>query len=101
MSLLRFQFLSRLPRHRKFEYVPRHPKPGKETLRGGIKLSNAETAKDGASCLPETDEAPHPAFGSRRSLVRDQHVTSMSRIRFLLVLNIILIIVIYLLFRWI
>lgn len=93
----------RLPKHRKFEYQPRYYDPVKEELEQRI----TEVKNRGASVNRMHNFRRQLAFqdkfkeatSDRLFFARMQHQKNMSRLRFLLIINILLIIVIFAIYK--
>lgn len=93
----------KLPKHKKFEYQPRYYDPVKEEMEQRI----AEVEGRGASVNRmrsfkrqlEFQDKFKEATSDRLFFARMQHQRNMSRLRFLLIVNILLIIVIFAIYK--
>jgi len=90
-----FRFLSRLPEHRRFQYTPRYYDADKEDLERRVKMAKTDREKEQL----EQEFRIRDKFGhvrmNRQQYSRLQHQKVMSKVRFLFILNILLLIALY------
>lgn len=98
----KFRFLSKLPNHRSFAYKPRYFNADKEELQkrvdDAVKASNSEYELS-IRRKHKISEEFHRQVTNKSTIARVQHQKSISNIRFVIILNILLIIAIYVAFK--
>ncbi len=90
-----FRFLSRLPEYSRFQYKPRHYDPDKEDLARRVKMAKSDREKEQL----QQEYRIRDKFGhvrmNRQQYSRLQHQRVMSKVRFLIILNILLLLALY------
>lgn len=98
----KFRFLSKLPNHRSFAYKPRYFNPEKEELQQRVDSAIKANKDESAFSIKQKhkiSESFHRQVTNKNTIGRVQHQKSISNIRFLIILNILLIIAIYVVFK--
>lgn len=91
-----FRSLSRVPQHKKFSLEPRYYDAEKEELESRVKLSTADAARaDKLRREFRISGRFQDARYERSTYKRVQHQKNMATVRFLIILNLLLIIVLY------
>lgn len=94
----------KIPSHRKFQYDPRFYDPEKEALERRIKMAELD-AEDKEEALNQAQKVKFQhrwksASSDRNFYTRIHHQKSMMRIRFFIILNILLLLVIFAIYKF-
>ncbi len=93
----------KIPEHSRFHYVPRYYDPEKEELERRIRLAEMEAGSREEAMKKvrsiKFEDRMRTARANDRFYARIQHQKTMSRVRFFIILNILLIITIFAIYK--
>jgi len=103
-----FRFLSKVPKNKSFSFTPRYYNPEKDELEKRVKLAMLEAKQDKEAKIIDEERGRfsireqhkmadkfNDVSINRSSMQRIQHQKNVANVRFIVILNILLIIVLY------